>query len=446
MTPLIMLSVQSVQELTATIKTQLAQTVVRRVRCVIGRITTAVSGHAYFEISDEHTNARISCVMWAPCAPPKKTGLYEVVPARVEFYAPQGRAQLVVRECVPLDVIEDISQKARVLATLHSEGVTDRRRLPIPDIVEHICIVTSDGSAAAHDMLKSIDERWVGLRTTLVHTLVQGSDAPLSLVRALAIANALTPPADVIICGRGGGSEADLMAFDDERVARALADSCIPTVSAVGHENDYSVADAVADVRAKTPTGAIELVLPTSKAVRVAELTELRSRLMRAVKATSTRQRSIHQTACDRLLGFTARLISKEKERVSLLRTSVDAVIHGTAALARERVSSQRSELSRIMHRVCDNRRQLHMARRQALALHVTTLIDRESSRLGAYRKHLDAHAVPVAWTRGFFTLNKMGSSKRVRDLGGISEGEELCVRSHDCIINVTVRKCQRIS
>lgn len=441
-----MSSVQTVQELTTTIKTQLTATSVKRVRGVIGRITTAPSGHAYFEISDERTSARISCVMWTPSVPPKKAGLYEILPTRVDFYAPQGRAQLVVRECVPLEVIENVSQKARVLATLHSEGLTDRPRLPVPDIVAHMCIVTSQGSAAAHDMLKSIDERWPGLRTTLVHSLVQGDDAPLNLVRALTIANGLTPPADVIICGRGGGSEADLMAFDDERVARALASSPIPTVSAVGHENDHSVTDAVADVRSKTPTGAIELVLPISKAARVTELAELRSRLMRAVKATSARHRTIHQTTRDRLVRSTSRLISKEQERISLLRTSVENLISGTVALAAERVSSQRSELLRMVHRVRDDRRQFHMTRRQAFSLRVATLIDREASRLRACRKDLDAHAVPLAWTRGFFTLNKVGSSKRVRDLDSISEGEELCVRSHDRIISVIVRKCQRIN
>lgn len=437
----------TVQELTCALKSQLTQLgVQQRVRCVIGRITTAPSGHAYFEISDEETNARISCVMWAPCVAPKKAGLYEVIPVRVDFYAPQGRAQLVVRECCPLDTTVETTKKARALATLHNEGLTNRPRLCIPDTVEHVCIVTSHDSAAAHDMLKSIDERWAGLRTTLVHSTVQGADAPESLVRALMIANSLSPAADVIICGRGGGSEADLMAFDDEQVARALAACPVPTVSAVGHETDHSVTDAVADVRAKTPTGAIELVIPVSKSVRVTELVELRDRLASACEGACIRCGLIRKAGRERLFGATMRLISNEEQRVSSLRATLNAMVDGAVTLAKTRVCAHRTELTRLVQREYDARRQGHAALRRACDVGVSMWIDREASRLRAYRKDLDAHGVTVAWKRGFFTLSRAtSSSHRVRNLNDIYEGEDLCVRSHDYMIHVTVRKCQKV-
>lgn len=223
----------SVQNLASEIKKSVASVSCKRVRGIIGRVTRSQSGHAYFEIIDEGGHARISCAIWANTATTiPGPGLCELSISRIDFYAQQGRCQLIVGDTTAISTVT--TQKALVLSRLHDEGLLDRQKLAIPYPVQHLCIVTSSGSAAAHDMLKSIEERWPDLRTTLIHSAVQGEDAPMQLVNALGAARELNPPADVIVCGRGGGSEADLCAFDNENVARAFAQSTIPVISAVG--------------------------------------------------------------------------------------------------------------------------------------------------------------------------------------------------------------------
>jgi exodeoxyribonuclease VII large subunit len=155
---------------------------------------------------------------------------------------------------------------------LQMEGVLDREKKPLPLFPKHLAIITGTDSAALADMLRLSETRWPGLRRTVIGVTVQGDRAVEEITRGLAVTRQLSrkeyaeqigiPPIDVVIVGRGGGSPEDLWAFNLEPVARALSTMPIPVISAVGHESDLLVSDVVADIRASTPSHAIELAVP----------------------------------------------------------------------------------------------------------------------------------------------------------------------------------------
>ena len=214
---------------------------------------------SYFELRGGH--AAINCVAWASSRVEVLAGEVCVHVKRVDFYAPQGRCQAIV---TALRKVADpsLSPKQALLEALREEGVLDRPRKPLPAVVSHLCLVTSAGSAAHADMLAGVHARWPGLRTTTVHTAVQGEAAPAAIAAALRRADALG--ADVIVCGRGGGSAADLAAFDAEPVAcpRRRARARGQRRGARGRPQRRRRRRRR---RAKTPTAAIELVLALSR-------------------------------------------------------------------------------------------------------------------------------------------------------------------------------------
>jgi len=221
------------------------------------------SGHVYFSIKDD--KSAIKCVMFRSNASKLKfrleKGEHIVVEGSVGVYTPRGEYQFYAVH------VEPYGQGALALAfdqlkeKLEKRGYFDReKKKPIPKSIQKIVLVTAKESAALHDMLKIIEKRWPLVSVTIVDTLVQGESAPGEIARALAYAGSLD--ADVIVTGRGGGSTEDLWAFNEEIVADALFGLKTPVVSAVGHEVDRVISDLVADLRAPTPSAAIEMLLP----------------------------------------------------------------------------------------------------------------------------------------------------------------------------------------
>lgn len=230
-----------------------------KVKGEVGKITKSSSGHTYFDLIGE--NARVSCVAWSSYKLQPSQGIAEVIVKKVDYYPPYGRCQAVVCEINHFDEEANVAAKrGNLIDSLTAHGFIHRTRLQIPEIVNHLCIITSDDSAAYHDMMEGINKRWPGLRTTVIHSSVQGKNAVSTLKKAFENAYSLQP--NIIICGRGGGSEADLEVFNEEEVVRCFINDKIPVISAVGHENDNCICDLVADVRAKTPTASIEICIP----------------------------------------------------------------------------------------------------------------------------------------------------------------------------------------
>ena len=219
------------------------------------------SGHWYFSLKDE--NSQIKAVMFRgqnqKLSFRPQIGEEVLVRGQISVYPPRGDYQVL---CYNMEVVgSGLLQKQfeRIKRRLQAEGLFDsERKKAVPLFPRHIVLITSPTGAAVRDILQILNRRFKSARVTLIPALVQGDQAPSSLLQALSLSKKLAP--DVIIMGRGGGSTEDLWAFNDENLARAVAHHPIPIISAVGHEIDFTICDFVADLRAPTPSAAAELV------------------------------------------------------------------------------------------------------------------------------------------------------------------------------------------
>jgi exodeoxyribonuclease VII large subunit len=242
----------------------------------VSRPNRAPSGHWYFTLKDQ--GARVDAVLWARQARGLRFRLVEGLEVRARgqltVYPPQGRFQLVCSQVEPEGEGALRAAFLRLKARLDAEGLTAvERKRRLPFLPRAVGLVTSPTGAAVHDMIEVIRRRFAPMRIILCPVRVQGDGAAAEVARGIERLNR-HGVADVIIAGRGGGSIEDLWTFNDEALARAIAASAVPVVSAVGHEIDVTIADLVADARARTPSEAGELVVPL--------LAELREELARA--------------------------------------------------------------------------------------------------------------------------------------------------------------------
>lgn len=252
------------------------------------------SGHCYFTLKDDQ--AQIRAVIWRGTASHLRfelaDGLEINCRGHLDVYPPRGSYQLVIDEVEPKGVgaLELALRKLR--EKLSAEGLFDpARKRALPTFPRRVAFVTSPTGAAVRDFLEVLRRRWRGLEVLIIPARVQGEGAANEIVAGIRSANRLTPPPDVIVVGRGGGSLEDLWAFNEEPVVRAIAASRVPTVSAVGHEIDVALADLAADVRALTPSEAAERVVPAVDEL-VARITSYRDRLLSAAERRTMLARS----------------------------------------------------------------------------------------------------------------------------------------------------------
>ena len=222
------------------------------------------SGHLYFSMKDEQS--LVKCVMFASAAQrlrfSPKDGDDVLAFGNVSVYPRDGTYQLYVSAMLPAGVGNQYAAFEKLKKKLEAEGLFDRdRKKPIPEYPKTVGLVTSDTGAAVRDLLDILGRRYPCADVILYPALVQGAGAPVSVASGIEYFNA-SGCADVIIIGRGGGSGEDLSAFNDEMLARTIAASRIPVISAVGHETDFTIADFAADLRAPTPSAAAELCVP----------------------------------------------------------------------------------------------------------------------------------------------------------------------------------------
>lgn len=228
------------------------------------------SGHHYFTLKDGE--GAIRCVMFKGQALRLRfrpeNGMKVIAMGRVSVYPRDGAYQLYCDALSPDGVGDLHAAFEQLKEKLWKEGLfREEHKKPLPEYPQTIAIITSPAGAAVHDMIRILRRRYPLAKVKLLPVRVQGVEAPPEIVGALRYANRHRV-ADLIIAGRGGGSLEDLWAFNDERVARAIYDSDIPVISAVGHEPDVTIADFVADARAATPSHAAELAVPDQMELR----------------------------------------------------------------------------------------------------------------------------------------------------------------------------------
>jgi exodeoxyribonuclease VII large subunit len=290
------------------------------VRGELTGFSRAASGHCYFSLKDE--TGQIRCAMFRRAASlmdfaPRDGELVELR-GRLGVYEARGELQLIVESMERAGQGAWFEQFLRLKAKLEAEGLFDAaHKRALPAQPRAIGVVTSLGAAAWHDVMTALQRRAPHIPVVLAPALVQGAGAAATLAQALQSIYALTaednplcPPVDVVLLVRGGGSMEDLWSFNDEQLARVIAQSPVPLVCGVGHETDFTIADFVADVRAPTPTAAAEMAA-TDRGVSLEALSVLANRLGRGLLRQQDRQ-------AQRLDAVSARLglgLARQQER-----------------------------------------------------------------------------------------------------------------------------------
>ena len=296
----------------------------------ISNLSVPGSGHWYLTLKD--SSAQIRCAMFRNRNMSVRfkpaNGMQVVVSGRLSLYEGRGDYQLI------LDSLQDAGagalQKAfdALKEKLATEGLfaTERKRA-LPERCRHIAVVTSPTGAVIRDIISVFRRRFPAMHVTIFPAPVQGAEAPAAIIAAIANANRLAEQLalDVIVVARGGGSLEDLQAFNDEGVARAIAASSLPVVSAVGHETDISIADFVADVRAPTPSAAAELLSPDQQSMLQLLRTQ-QARLLRLMQtAISQRQQQLQWLA--RRLQHPGRRLQDQAQSLDRLELRLNRAI-----------------------------------------------------------------------------------------------------------------------
>jgi exodeoxyribonuclease VII large subunit len=302
----------------------------------ISDVTKAASGHVYMTLNDEREPAQVRVVMFRTDAMRSKAkleaGSRVKLLGQVSLFTPRGTYQLIARIALPHGLGDLHANFERVRLKLEAEGLlAEDRKRALPHLPRVLGVVTSRQGAALHDIIQIANTR-CPVRIVVSPCQVQGSDAPASIVRALKLIQRV-PLLDVVIVGRGGGASEDLVAFNDERVARAIAACKVPVVSAVGHEVDITIADLVADVRAATPSNAAELTVPERRILH-GELRTAHRALQRAIEVRIGRARLRIERSSQRLREPRAALA---RARAKLARLHAALVRANDQRLQRER-------------------------------------------------------------------------------------------------------------
>jgi exodeoxyribonuclease VII large subunit len=400
----------------------------------LGNVSRPSSGHLYFVLKDER--AQVRCAMFKPKSSWLKfiprEGVHVLARGRLTLYEARGEYQLV------LDHMEEAGEGAlrrafeEMKAKLAAEGLFEsERKRPIPPFARRIGVITSPSGAAVRDVLSVLARRFPLVEVDVLPVQVQGAAAAPQIVRMLQRA-AASGRYDVILLTRGGGSLEDLWSFNDERLARAIAASPVPVVSAVGHETDFSLSDFAADLRAPTPSVAAELLVPNrddlARRLRAldARLANLQAQRLRAamqradraaLRLNALRPRARLDALCRRQADALRRLASAWQRRLERERARVrhaDAVLR--AAHPQRRIARLRERLAAV-----SSRPQAAIVRR----------LGNETLRLRGLARSLETVS-PLATVARGYTILRHPDGRVVRSVLDAAPGDRLDARLVD--------------
>lgn len=340
----------SVRELTQYVKRLLDRDELLQgvwVRGEISNFKWHTSGHIYFTLKDDVS--QLKCVMFRSSAQRLKfrpeNGMQVLVGGNVTVYDRDGAYQMYAVEMEPAGVGALHLQYEQLKRKLAEEGLFDEDlKRPLPLLPRRVGIITAPTGAALRDMITVSRRRFPGVRLVIAPALVQGADAPASLMKALRLTSRL-PDIDVIIMGRGGGSLEDLWAFNDEALARAIRACPVPVVSAVGHETDYTIADFAADLRAPTPSAAAEIVVP-SRSELLGQVDGLRLRITALTRRLVERKRLRLKAMADRPV------LQRPQGRLLQDRQRLDDLVRRLGFASGRRLEGSRQRLATLAGRL----------------------------------------------------------------------------------------------
>ncbi len=356
------------------------------------------SGHMYMSLKD--ADGVIRAVMFKGAGASLRfvpeNGMQVLARGRISVYPRDGAYQLYIEEMEPEGAGALYIAFEQLKNKLEKEGLFDpARKKALPRYPGCIGVITSATGAALRDIMNIINRRWRLSDVTVYPVLVQGEGAAAEIAAAVSYFNR-EKAADVLIVGRGGGSQEDLWAFNEEIVARAVADSHIPVISAVGHETDFTICDFVSDLRAPTPSAAAELVVPDE--------TEIRA------------------------------MLSGVEKRLS-------AHLSMSASKSREKVNSVSTRLSNYKRQVEDLEYELDSLT-SSLAQVMQTVLEKEQNKLMQNAGKLDVMSPLKVLSRGFTYTTKSGEA--VASVSMLETGDEIAVRFHDGLADCVVKDTER--
>ena len=316
------------------------------VRGEISNCKHHTSGHLYFSLKDD--GGVLKCVAFRSAASRltfvPKDGMKVIAFGSVNVYSPAGQYQLYVQSMIPDGKGDLFAAFEQLKAKLEAEGLFDpERKKEIPKFPRTVGVITSSSGAAVEDIINIVTRRYPLAKLILYPVAVQGVEAPPDLIRAVRYFDA--HPTDVVIIGRGGGSMEDLWCFNDEGLARAIADAQVPIISAVGHETDFTICDFVADLRAPTPSAAAELAVP--------DRGELAEKIVSLQQKAVTALRSRARLAETRLARYAESAVMKDPQRILYPYATALAAGEEKLRLAvRQRTDGEKHRLSVLAERL----------------------------------------------------------------------------------------------
>ena len=398
------------------------------------------SGHYYFTLKDDR--AAVGAVMFAgqhrhlkftPEDGMRVTGL-----GRLSVYEPRGTYQVIFEHLMPKGAGELLIAFEQLKKRLEEEGLFDPdRKKAIPFIPAKIGIISSPTGAVVHDIINIAGRRFPGLHIQIIPVSVQGKNAAREIAEAVALANQRAET-EVLVIARGGGSLEDLMPFNSENVARAVSESRIPVISAVGHETDFTICDFVADMRAPTPSAAAELMIPVRKELSAA-CRGLHRRLLTGTKKHISRNRE--------LLAAISRRLVDPRRYIQDRRLRLDDLTLRMEKLLRKNLTDGRIKLRWLSDRLAGGQpERLSGNRRQALDRSVerltqgtAALIKEKRYRVANAAGKLSTLDPTAVLSRGY-SITRFPGGTIIRDSEQVGSGDALEILVARGIINCEVR------
>ncbi|ATC81328.1 exodeoxyribonuclease VII large subunit [Pseudoalteromonas agarivorans] len=407
----------------------------------ISNFITPASGHWYFSLKDE--KAQIKAAMWRGNNRSQsyrpENGAQVTVRARVSLYEPRGDYQLIVEHMEPAGEGQLKQEFDALKMRLAAEGLfSSAYKKPLPQNINRVGVITSATGAAIKDILTVLKRRAPQLEVIIYPAMVQGKEAHVHLINQIQLANARNE-VDILILGRGGGSLEDLWCFNHEQLARAIYQSELPIVSAVGHEIDTTISDYVADVRAATPSAAAELVSPNTQELH-GKVIELINRLNNAFKHDMADKRALATQLQHRLnLCHPRNQLNQKAQRLDELTIALQQGMRNrlyqqertlnnlTPRLMRQ---SPDKKLSQASHQLMQIQTRLEQAMQHKLQ-HAQNSLALQASRL-------DSVSPLNVLARGY-SITKTQQGKVVKSVDHIKTGDVLITELADGAIKSTV-------
>lgn len=407
----------------------------------VSNFVAASSGHWYFSLKDQAAQVKVAMfktsnrnAVFTP-----RNGQQVMVRARISVYEPRGEYQLLADFIEPAGDGLLRQQYEQLKAKLAAEGLfAPERKKPLPANARKIGVITSPTGAAIRDILTVLQRRAPALEVIIYPSLVQGAQAAADLTAALQLAIRRNE-CDVLIIGRGGGSLEDMWCFNDEMLARTIAHSPIPMVSAVGHEIDFSISDFVADVRAATPSAAAELVSPDQQH-QLTQLLQLKQRLAQSMRQRLgfAAQQFLHQHSKLQLL-HPARRLQQQQQRLDELQIRLNQAMQQRLARKSQQLQLQQKSLALVSPQQRLQRQQLQLQQlQQQLQQAMTRQQQKQLQRWQRLSGQL--HIVsPLATLQRGYSIVFDEQNQVLKSVQQVQPAQKIQIRLQDGAVNASV-------